>query len=266
MEDAGPSSGHAANARPQVVLASTSEAGRSTELVEILQRHGLSAQHRQYSDGASLLSLAQSCDVLLLERQERGDANWFALRMVVEINNRPPVIMVSDSSDSVDRIVGLELGADDYVDGSFTDRELTARVRAVLRRCARRRTEPAPVGASISAPAGEVGEPIHQRGTACFGDWVVNFDARTICRAGGARVKVSGNDQRLLGALMRSAQQVMDRDTLAKTMHGNSAEVRVRTVDVSISRMRSKLDHHNQEVIRTVRSRGYLFLPKVTWT
>ena len=152
-----------------------------------------------------------------------------------------PVIMLSALGEDTDRIVGLELGADDYLPKPCNPRELLARVRAVLRR----REEPAPAG------TGHVWT---------FGGWQLDLRRRDLRSPDGVMVALSTGEFRLLAAFLERPQRVLSRDQLLEAARGRDSESFDRAIDVQISRLRKKLGAADgAELIVTVRSEGYLF-------
>jgi two-component system OmpR family response regulator len=156
----------------------------------------------------------------------------------------PPVIMVSARGEEIDRIVGLELGADDYMAKPFHPRELLARIRAVLRR----REDRQQFGAK---------SPITQ-----FFGWQLDNIKRTLTRPDGVQVALSNTEFELLRVFLERPGRALTRDQILDAMHGPNSDSFDRAIDVQISRLRRKLgDDHNEEIIRTIRGIGYMFKP-----
>ncbi|MEZ5840026.1 MAG: response regulator transcription factor [Hyphomicrobiales bacterium] len=160
-----------------------------------------------------------------------------------------PRVVVTGRGNLTDRIVGLEIGADDYIVKPFEPRELVARVRAVLRR-----------SRITSESAGK-----SQAKTVRFGDWTADFDACTLHHADGSTVKLSSAESSLLAAMVRSAGRVLSRSQLLDATTGRADEPFDRSMDARISRLRRKLrdDPRSPQIIRTVYGAGYLFSLKV---
>jgi two-component system OmpR family response regulator len=175
----------------------------------------------------------------------------FSLCQRLRAKSRVPIIMLTAVTDHTDRIVGLELGADDYVTKPFDPRELLARVKAVLRRTA---TAP-------SAPARSDIRPIM-----CFGDWRLDVARRELRTSDNTLVLLSGAEFDLLLAFVERPQKVLTRDQLLDLAHGPAHAAYDRSVDTLVSRLRRKLevDPRAPSVIRTVRNGGYIFESKVT--
>ena len=156
----------------------------------------------------------------------------------------PPVIMLSARGEEVDRIVGLELGADDYMAKPFHPRELLARIRAVLRRREARGN-------------GEDQSPI----THFFG-WQLDNIKRTLTRPDGVQVALSNAEFELLRVFLDRPGRALSRDQILDYLHGPNADSFDRAIDVQISRLRRKLsDDHSEDIIRTIRGIGYMFKP-----
>jgi len=160
-----------------------------------------------------------------------------------------PVLMVTAKGDDIDRIIGLEMGADDYLPKPFNPRELLARVRAILRR-----TRDLP-----RVPAGTASEIY------TFAGWRLDIGSRVLHDADGRLVELTGGEFDLLVALLQHPQRVLNRDQLLDWTRGRSATPFDRTIDVQLSRLRRRLgdDSRSSPMIKTVRGGGYLFSPTV---
>ena len=160
------------------------------------------------------------------------------------------IIIVSGRGDLADRVVGLEIGADDYVTKPFEPREILARVRSVLRRG--RRQEPA-------APQTKG----HQ--TYTFGEWELDATSQALQDTAGRPIPLTSGEFKLLEAMVTRANRVLSRDQLMDACYGNNSPAFDRSIDVCIGRLRKKLhdDPRNPAIIRTVRNGGYIFSAKV---
>ena len=178
------------------------------------------------------------------------DGDGLALVGEMLRRRRIPAIIVSGRSEVTDRIIGLEVGADDYITKPFEPRELVARVRAVLRRKAGGR-EAAQTAARIAR----------------FGGWTANFDACTLTAPDGEAVELSSAENDLLRIFVQSAGRVLSRATLLDLNSQNDLTPFDRSIDVRVSRLRRKLreDPGAPAMIRTVYGAGYVFAPKVEW-
>jgi two-component system OmpR family response regulator len=158
-----------------------------------------------------------------------------------------PILMLTAKAEDVDRIVGLEIGADDYLPKPFNPRELLARIRAVLRRAE---------GPSLQQTARRF----------AFGTFVADLDARSVAGPSDAAVELTSAEFDLLACFLERPKRVLSRDQLLDWTRGRSADPYDRTIDVSVSRLRRKLtlaDPHGAVCIKTVRNGGYLFAADV---
>ena len=162
------------------------------------------------------------------------------------------IIIVSGRGDLADRVVGLEIGADDYVTKPFEPREIQARVRSVLRR-GRRQDECVPQGGELRQRYG-------------FGDWMLDSTAQSLQDAEGRPVCLTSGEYKLLEAMVLRANRVLSRDQLMDVCYGNNSPAFDRSIDVCVGRLRRKLgdDPRNPGIIRTVRNGGYMFSARVT--
>jgi two-component system OmpR family response regulator len=161
-----------------------------------------------------------------------------------------PVIMVTARGDEAYRVLGLELGADDYIPKPFSGLELVARARAVLRR-------------SRGAPH----QPVSKRGSAIrFADWTLNLARRELLAPDNTSVELSGAEYDLLLAFLEHAQRVLSRGQLLELSRTRLGDTADRSVDVLVSRLRRKIarDDTDQKFIKTVRGAGYIFVPAVS--
>ena len=159
----------------------------------------------------------------------------------------PAIIMLTAKGDDVDRIVGLEMGADDYLPKPFNPRELLARINAVLRR---------------RAPAGPPGAPASDGEAHAFGAFQLNLSTRTLTRE-GKPVPLTTGEFSVLKVLVQNARQPLSRDKLMEMARGREYEVFDRSIDVQISRLRKIVeeDPSHPKHIQTVWGFGYVFVP-----
>jgi two-component system OmpR family response regulator len=158
-----------------------------------------------------------------------------------------PILMLTARNEEADRILGLEMGADDYLAKPFAARELLARMRAVLRRT------------RMLPPNMRVAEAASHR--LAFGEWEVDTVARHLLDASGVMVALSGAEYRLLRVFLDHPQRVLSRDQLLSLTQGREAELFERSIDLLVSRLRQRLrdDAREPRYIKTVRSEGYVF-------
>jgi DNA-binding response OmpR family regulator len=166
------------------------------------------------------------------------------------------LVIVTGRGDAVDKVVGLEIGADDYVTKPFDLRELLARIKAVLRRLE-------PASAPVEAVAVAAAPAARER--LCFDGWEIDVAARRLTGDGGRAVALTTGEFDLLCVFARHAGRVLSRDFLLEQTRGREAAPFDRTVDVQVGRLRRKLevDPEEPQIIRSVRSAGYLFVPAV---
>ena len=187
-------------------------------------------------------------DAVLLDLGLPGDDGLSLVRHLRE-HWDGAVIIVSGRADAVDRIVGLELGADDYVTKPFDLRELLARVRSVLRRLAAARAAPAEAS----------------RRVALFAGFRFDFAARTLHSRDGTSVELTSGEFELLRAFVQRPNEVLSRDTLMNSLYGRDAGPYDRAIDMQIGRLRRKIEAEPERpaLIKSVRGAGYLFVPAV---
>jgi two-component system OmpR family response regulator len=206
------------------------------------------------ADGAAMFAALQEhpVDLVILDLMLRGE-DGLSLCRQLRATSHVPIIMLTAMADHTDRVVGLEVGADDYLTKPFDQRELLARVKAVLRRTAAR-----------GAPA----TPAETRPALCFANWRLDVTRRELRSEDDTLVILSGGEFDLLLAFTEHPQRVLTRDQLLDLSRGASHAAYDRSIDVQVSRLRYKLetDPKNPALIRTVRNGGYLFVPKVTRT
>jgi len=204
------------------------------------------------ADGAGMFAALEehSIDLVILDLMLRGE-DGLSLCRRLRRTSHVPLIMLTAMGDHTDRVVGLEVGADDYLTKPFDQRELLARIKAVLRRAA----------ASDAVPT-----PADTRPALCFADWRLDVARRELRSADNTLVVLSGGEFDLLLVFAEHPQRVLTRDQLLDLSRGASHSAYDRSIDVQVSRLRYKLeaDPKSPSLIRTVRNGGYIFLPKVT--
>jgi len=191
----------------------------------------------------------EAIDLVLLDLKLPGEDGMQLARTLRE-RATIPIILLTGRAEEADRVMGLELGADDYVTKPFSPRELLARVRAVLRRYQVQATLP---------------ERDNSRRAFRFAGWELNLRTRRLVAPGGDSVELSNGEFSLLSALCRAPQRVLSRDQLLSMSRLHEAEVYDRTIDVQIRRLRIKveLDAANPQLIVTERGAGYLLASEV---
>lgn len=217
-------------------------------LVERLEREGFSA--RWARNGAELdVALAAAPPDLILHDLMLPGEDGLSICRRLRARSTTPILMLTARGDDVDRIVGLELGADDYLAKPFNPRELVARIRAVLRR-----VRPA-AAAENPAPAAPTSERLR------FAGFTFDLGSRELRDPQGEAIELTAGDYELLVALVRHPQRVLSREQLMDLTKGRSWEAFDRSVDVAALRLRRKIedDPAHPRIIKTVRNGGYLF-------
>ena len=188
-------------------------------------------------------------DLVLLDLGLPGE-DGFELTRQLRRSWNGALIIITGRGESVDRVVGLELGADDYVTKPFDLRELLARVRSVLRR---------------AAPSADPGDAANQIALQ-FGNFLLIPESRTLRTAGGETIALTTGEYELLRVLVEHPNRVLSRDDLMERIHGRNAGPFDRAIDVQIGRLRRKVesDPANPELIKSVRGAGYLFSARVS--
>ncbi len=218
------------------------------ELVaEYLASQGYAVETAEDAGSLDRLLAVRLPDLLVLDWMMPGEDGLSVARRLRAQPGFPPIIMLSAKGEDIDRIIGLEVGADDYLPKPFNPRELLARIRAVLRR---------PGAAAVAAASGAA---------KCFqfGSFRVNLDARTLNRD-GLEITLTGGEYELLEIFVTHANRALSRDWLMDQLRGFERDPFDRSIDVRVNRLRKKIedDPANPAYIRTQRGQGYLFLPQ----
>lgn len=233
---------------PSRILIVDDEAGIQELLAEYFSSHGFLT--RVAADAAQARVRISECapDLVLLDLNMPGE-NGLSLARWLRENGNPGIVMLTAADATVDRIVGLEVGADDYVAKPFDLRELLARVRSVLRR--RKPVFPA------TGPHEGAGRKI------AMGTCVLDLEERRLTDAAGQDVPITSMEFDLLAAFAANPNRPLDRDRLLELAHHKRWEPFDRSIDIRIARLRRKIerDPGKPEVLRTVRGAGYMFVP-----
>ncbi|KLI64586.1 response regulator [Aurantiacibacter marinus] len=218
------------------------EASLREPLAEYLSRQGFAVTQAADASKARAVLLDDVPDLVLLDIMMPGEDGLSLCRHLIEARNLP-VILLTAKGEATDRIVGLEVGADDYVVKPFEPRELVARVRSVLRRTAR------------GTPAVDPLIEAHYE----FEGWRLDPLKRRLTDSEGVVVPISSAEFRLLVAFLSHPKQVMDRDRLLDMVQGREAHLFDRAVDNQVSRLRRKIEEDNRDpkLIQTVWGGGY---------
>ncbi|MEO6715810.1 MAG: response regulator [Novosphingobium sp.] len=230
---------------PQLLLVDD-EAALREPLADYLSRQGFGVTQAASAAQARSHLRGHSPDLVLLDIMMPGEDGLSLCRHLSE-SRTIPTILLTAKGEATDRIVGLEIGADDYVVKPFDPRELVARIRSVLRRASRESTPPAD---------NEMLE---------FDGWLLDPLKRRLINPDGAIVSISSAEFRLLTAFLEHPRQVLDRDRLLDMVQGREAHLFDRAVDNQISRLRRKIetDSRNPQLIQTVWGGGYMLAADV---
>lgn len=217
-----------------------------TLILRVLKENGYEGTSAR--DGREMLAvlMARRFDLVLLDVMLPGRSGLDLCRDIRKTSS-VPIIMVSARGDEIDRVVGLEVGADDYVPKPFGAKELLARIRAVLRRAG---------NAAADSTAGTA-----RRDALCFAGWRLDRRRRELTDPAGASVDLSGAEHDLLVTFLENPQRVIGRERLLELSRTRLADSSDRSIDVLVSRLRRKLGQ--DDLIRTVRGVGYLFAADV---
>lgn len=203
----------------------------------------------QAEDGKALtrVLLREPVDLIVLDLMMPGEDGLSVCRRLRAANDRTPIIMLTAKGEDIDRIVGLEVGADDYLCKPFNPRELLARMHAVLRR------RPA-----VEAP----GSPASEDETVAFGPFSFDLGARKL-RKGNEELPLTTGEFAMLKALVRHPRQPLSREKLAQLARGRDFEPFDRSLDVQVSRLRKLIEEDATvpRYIQTVWGVGYVFIP-----
>ena len=188
-------------------------------------------------------------DLILLDLMLPGE-DGLSLCRAVRADSNIPIIMLTAKGEEIDRVIGLEMGADDYLPKPFGSRELIARIKAVLRR---------------STDKGAA-QPDRRPKRYRFDRWQLDTGSRDLLRDDGVAVPLSTGEYDLLIALVERPQRVLNRDQLLDLARGRAANALDRSIDTQVSRLRKKLerDPNDPKLIKTVWGGGYVFTPEVT--
>ncbi|RZT29593.1 response regulator [Cupriavidus agavae] len=220
-----------------------------TMLAEYLATFGMEAQGAEGGAAMRAAMASEQFDLVILDLSLPGE-NGLTLCREIRDSSNVPVIMLTARAELADRVVGLEVGADDYVTKPFEMRELVARIHTVLRRSRgeARRAAPAATGHETR-----------------FGIWRLNTTLRQLVDAEETVVPLSNAEFRLLLTFIENPNRVLDREMLINNARGRDLDVFDRSIDLLVSRLRQKLrdDPRDSALIRTVRGEGYVFTGNV---
>jgi two-component system OmpR family response regulator len=223
---------------------------------QFLEPHGFRVTAAADGQAMREALVKESADLVILDLMLPGE-DGLALCRHLRAAGRTPIIFLTAVNSEADRVVGLEVGADDYLAKPFSTRELLARVRAVLRRAAPATTE--------AGPAPEEDEAVPPGGRLRFSGWTLDTGRRQLVAPDGVLVDLSGGEYELLLAFLRRPHVVLTRDQLLDITRGRAAGPFDRAIDVQVGRLRRKIeaDPKNPALIKTVRGGGYVLASAV---
>jgi two-component system phosphate regulon response regulator OmpR len=227
-----------------VIVVDDDEDVRST-VAEYLRRNGLSVTEANGGDAMRAVMAQRPIDLAVLDVNMPGD-DGLTLAREIRASGQAGIIMLTARSDDIDRIVGLEIGADDYITKPFNPRELLARVKAVLRRANRGGEAPATLGREVQ-----------------MGKCRLNLDSRKLFEADGTEVQITAMEFDLLRTFVEHPRRALSRDQLLDLAHSKDMEPFDRSIDTRIARIRRKIerDPAKPECLKTVRGAGYIYNP-----
>jgi len=228
------------------VLVVEDDAEISRLVQDLLNREGFDVRAAENAEAMTAAMSAAAPDLIILDLMLPGEDGLSICRRL-RASSTVPILMLTAKNDDIDRIVGLEMGADDYLAKPFNPRELLARVRAILRRTQG--------GNTIATENRRYG----------FDRFVMDLDARMLTTSKGEPISLTSAEFDLLACFVQRPRRVLSRDQLLDWTRGREADPFDRTIDMSVSRLRKKLHAHapDADFITTVRNNGYLFVPSV---
>jgi two-component system OmpR family response regulator len=230
--------------RPDHILIVDDDAEIRNLLTRYLEKNGLRAT--AVPDGRAMWQALERAapDLIVLDLMLPGD-DGLTLCRTLRTKSDLPVIMLTARGEETDRIVGLEMGADDYLPKPFSARELLARIKVILRRTRALPPNLAPTD-----------EPALR-----FAGWTLDTARRVLVAPDGAALSIHGVEFKLLRVFLEHPQRVLDRDQLLDLTQGREADPLDRSIDVQVSRLRRRLgeDPAHPKLIKTVRGEGYVF-------
>jgi two-component system OmpR family response regulator len=220
-----------------------------TMVLRFLQKHGFRVSAADNARAMDKILADARIDLMVLDIMLPGEDGLSICRRI-RVESAMPVIMLTASGEPTARVVGLEMGADDYIPKPFDPHELLARIKAVLRRA-----NAMPTVMQAAAPA-----------VMRFSGWQLNSVARELINPENSRVILTSAEFELLTAFCRHPQRTLTRDQLLDLTQGRAGAPLDRSIDILVSRIRRKIERDPRfpDLIKTVRSGGYIFTPDVT--
>jgi DNA-binding response OmpR family regulator len=229
------------------ILVCDDEVGLREMVQEYLAKRGFKVSTAANADELRTILASGGIDLIVLDINMPGEDGLSALRSL-RADNPVPVIMLTAAGEVIDRILGLEMGADDYLGKPVDLRELEARIKAVLRR----KGEPATTESVASSKT-----------SARFGDYTLHIDTARLEAEGGSEVQLTAMEFNLLKVFAENKGRVLNRDQILEQAHDRSWDPFDRSIDIRISRLRRKIEKNPSKptIIKTVRGLGYIYDP-----
>ncbi|MGY9030348.1 MAG: response regulator [Rhodobacterales bacterium] len=236
--------------RPRIGIVDD-EAGMRDALVALLSENQFEPFPMESSADFAVVSKSISLDLVIIDLQLRGESG-LELAMDIRRSQDLPIVMLTGRGDETDKIVGLEVGADDYLLKPFNPRELIARIRAVLRR----------YGKGTQAPVQDTSDQI------AFGGFIVNRVERIVSKENGVEISLTNAEYRLLDFFLDRPNEVIARIDLLSKIGSDLTHYMDRTIDVLILRLRRKIEDNPSKPVhlQTRRGQGYIFVTDTTGT
>jgi DNA-binding response OmpR family regulator len=229
------------------ILVCDDEVGLREMVQEYLAKRGFKVSTAANADELRTILASGGIDLIVLDINMPGEDGLSALRSL-RADNPVPVIMLTAAGEVIDRILGLEMGADDYLGKPVDLRELEARIKAVLRR----KGEPVTTESVASSKT-----------SARFGDYTLHIDTARLEAEGGTEVQLTAMEFNLLKVFAENKGRVLNRDQILEQAHDRSWDPFDRSIDIRISRLRRKIEKNPSKptIIKTVRGLGYIYDP-----
>ncbi len=251
---------HSTTETPAVVLVVDDEAELRSLLVDYLGRFGLAMRTAENAAAARTAIAGEIPSLVILDLNMPGENGLSLARWLRHAHPQVGLLMLTAASESIDRIVGLELGADDYMPKPFDMRELLARVRAILRRASLSAVSTVAAESSAAPMAPAATDPQRIPMGACQLDLVT----RQLLDADGQDIPVTASEFDLLALFAHNPNRPLSRDQIMEQAHNKGWDVFDRSIDLRVMRLRRKLEHNpdKPEILKTVRGAGYMFVQK----
>ena len=238
-------------ASKQTILIVDDDARLRKTIREVLTSHNFKVEEAANGVEMRQLMEAKSIDLLLLDLG-LGEEDGLDLAREIRKRSDIPVIMLTGRSDVIDKVVGLEIGADDYIVKPFHNREMIARIASVLRR-------------SQSAAVEDGTLPSADDHVARFKGWELDLSSQLLTASNGKNVALTAYEFRILALLVRNSKRILSRDRILDLARGQDWYPNDRSIDIIIGKLRKKLGDHpaNPNYIKTIRNSGYMFIADI---